>query len=171
LSEGDSAAQQLVQRALGPSDSAPALLQLRLNLGLPIVAIGAPAALYYPQVAERLSARLVVPPFAAVCNAVGAVAGGVAQTVNLLITAPGEGVFRVHLPTEPRDFGALDPATAFAEAEAQRLAIATALAAGAATAQTRLERHDKIVREGDGGEIFLERRIAATAFGRPRIAS
>ena len=36
---------------------------------------------------------------AGVCNAVGAVAGGIMQSVSALISAPNEGLFRVHLPS------------------------------------------------------------------------
>jgi N-methylhydantoinase A/oxoprolinase/acetone carboxylase beta subunit len=170
LAPQDAVARRLMERALAMRRGGTPLLDVHLTLGRPLVAIGAPASLYFPEVAARLNTRAIVPPHAAVCNAVGAVAGGVAQTVSLLITAPGDGVFRVHLPSAPRDFARLDDATAFAEAEVRRLAVAAALAAGAAEAQTRLETHDKIVREAEGIELFLERRIAATAFGRPRIA-
>ena len=64
----------------------------------PLAAIGAPVEAYYPTVAGRLNTRLVLPPFAGVCNAVGAVAGGIAQRVKLLVTQPEEGRFRLHLP-------------------------------------------------------------------------
>ncbi|MEI9982755.1 MAG: hypothetical protein WDN69_05815 [Aliidongia sp.] len=41
------------------------LLQVEYRLALPLVAIGAPVGGYYPQVAERLQAELVIPDHAA----------------------------------------------------------------------------------------------------------
>jgi N-methylhydantoinase A/oxoprolinase/acetone carboxylase beta subunit len=169
LARSGAVGQRLIDRATAAPDDG-SLLDLRLRLRCPLVAIGAPAALYYPEVAPRLGTRLVVPRHAEVCNAVGAVAGGVVQSLTALITSPGEGQFRVHLPASVHDFETLDDATAFAEAEADRLAAEQALTAGAATAEVRRETQDKIVRDAGGGEVFLERRILATAYGRPRIA-
>ncbi len=96
---------RLVARALQPKAARQAdLLAPSLGLNLPLVAVGAPAGTYYPILAERLGVRQVVVPHAEVCNAVGAVAGGVSQRVRILVTAPGENCYRVHLPEGLRDF-------------------------------------------------------------------
>src|SRR3546814_2796519 len=81
-----------------------------LTLSRPIVAIGAPVGAYYDEVARRLRTRAIVPPHADVCNAVGAVAGGIMQTVIALITSPADGRFRVHLPSGVADFIELETA-------------------------------------------------------------
>jgi hypothetical protein len=136
-----------------------------------LVAIGAPVDTYYPEVARRLGTRLAIPKHAGVCNAVGAVAGGILQTVVATITAPSEGLFRVHLPTGNVDFTNIEEAAAHAVAEASALATARARAAGAGDIELRHRRFDKIHRDATGLQIFIESRIDVSAFGRPRIAA
>jgi hypothetical protein len=114
---------------------------------------------------------LVIPPHAGVCNAVGAVAGGIMQSASALITAPNEGLFRVHLPTGNTDFTDLDRAAAHALAEASALATSKARTAGAADIELRQHRADKVHRDPSGLQIFIESRIEVAAFGRPRVAA
>ena len=78
------------------------LVQATLGLARPLIAIGAPVGAYYPEVARRLGAPLSIPEHAAVCNAVGAVAGVVSQTVEILVNQPTFKVFRVHDPAGSR---------------------------------------------------------------------
>ena len=148
-----------------------AALAVSLTLGRPLVAIGAPVETYYPQVAERLNTRLVIPDHAAVSNAVGAVAGGVMQAVTAVITAPEEDRFRVHLPTGIRDFDDLETAAAHAAAGTGALATEQAKRAGAVDLQLRHHREDKVAEGASGFRVFIESRITATAFGRPRLAT
>jgi N-methylhydantoinase A/oxoprolinase/acetone carboxylase beta subunit len=171
IEAGGPLGRRLVDRALSPARGTDSLLRTSLTIQRPLVAIGAPVATYYPEVARRLGARLVVPPHAGVCNAIGAVAGGVMQSVTALITAPNEGRFRVHLPIGTRDFGNLEAAVAEALNEATSLAAEQARRAGADAIQLSHRRMDKVHRDGMGAAIFLESRIEVTAFGRPRIAS
>jgi N-methylhydantoinase A/oxoprolinase/acetone carboxylase beta subunit len=174
--EGDLAAggplgRQLVDRALGLAGGAGRLLTINISLGRPLVAIGAPVGSYYPEVARRLGTRLVIPPHAGVCNAVGAVAGGIMQSISALISAPNEGLYRVHLPSGNADFTDLERAAAHALAEASQLAVNNARTAGAADIELRHRRSDKVHRDPSGLRIFIESRIDVTAFGRPRVAA
>ena len=141
------------------------LVEVRLRLARPLVAIGAPVAAYYPEVARRLSTRLVIPPHAGVTNAVGAVASGVVQTVEALITQPVEGSFRLHLSNGVEDFDDLEAAALRASAAVRAQAENQAHRAGAGELQLSFSRKDKIVRDKGGFGIFIELRIAATAFG------
>ncbi|HEY7688302.1 MAG TPA: hydantoinase/oxoprolinase family protein [Dongiaceae bacterium] len=170
LWEEDSLGRRLVDQAVGPMPAGD-LLQTNLTIARPIVAIGAPVAAYYPEVARRLRTRLVVPPNAAVCNAVGAVAGGVLQTVNALITSPAEGRYRTHLPSGNRDFASLETAADFALSEGRALATRMALDAGAADVEITHSRKDTIHRDPMGMTIFIESRIEVTGLGRPRIVA
>ena len=161
---------RMIDRALAGEAAPASLIQTRLTLMRPLVAIGAPVASYYPEVAKRLNTRLVIPPHAGVTNAVGAVASGVVQTVEALITQPSEGRFRLHLPTAVEDFTDLAAAAARATAAVEAQATAQAERAGAGEVQLSVSRKDKAVRERGGFEIFIESKIVATAFGRPRLA-
>jgi hypothetical protein len=156
---------------LGRSGVAESLFTINISLGRPLVAIGAPVESYYPEVARRLGTRLVIPPHAGVCNAVGAVAGGIVQSVSALITAPGEGLFRVHLPVGNADFTDLERAAEHALAEASVLAASKARTAGAADIELRHRRADNMHRDPSGLQIFIESRVDVTAFCRPRVAA
>src|SRR5581483_7651655 len=69
------------------------LIDAQVRVAVPLIAIGAPVAAFYPEVARRLGAQLVVPEHAAVCNAVGAVAGVVSETCDVLVNQPAFKVF------------------------------------------------------------------------------
>ena len=97
-------------------------------------------------------------------------ASGIVQTAEAVITQPAEGSFRLHLSTGIEDFNNLVSAAERATAAVQAQAEAQARRAGAAELQVSVDRKDKIVRDKGGFEIFIESRIAATAFGRPRLA-
>jgi N-methylhydantoinase A/oxoprolinase/acetone carboxylase beta subunit len=160
----------LVNRAVADKPISPPLVDVQLRLNRPLVAIGAPVGAYYPAVASRLHTRLVIPPHAGVTNAVGAVASGVVQTSEALITQPTEGLFRLHVASGVEDFTSLEKAAERASLAVRALAEAQAQRAGAAEVQVSLSREDKVVREKGGLDLFIESRIAATAFGRPRLA-
>ena len=55
-------------------------VQIALKLTLPLVALGASAATYYPTIANQLGAELIVPDHAGVAGAVGAAARRSAAT-------------------------------------------------------------------------------------------
>ena len=62
---------------------------------------------------------------------VGAAAGDVRQRVEVLVTQPSIGLFRVHLAAGPRDVKSREKALALARAAAETSAEARAKAAGA----------------------------------------
>ncbi len=153
----------------GAADAAaPAsVFSLRFAPQLPLVAVGAPAASYYPQVARDLGMALKLPPFAEVANAVGAVLGQVSQRVHVTVTQPVRGVFRVFTATGPRDFDTLAPAIGHAQQLASVDAMAQALDAGAAHASVVLSQRDNQVNNDIDGSMFFEARVTATASGPP----
>ncbi len=162
---------RLVARALQPKAARQAgLLAPSLGLNLPLVAVGAPAGTYYPVLAERLGLRQVVVPHAEVCNAVGAVAGGVSQRVKILVTAPGENCYRVHLPEGLRDFDDREAALALARQTARNMARDQAITAGALAPEIELEETERAAEVFGGDPIFVEAEVIATAVGRPRLA-
>ena len=114
---------------------------------------------------------MVIPKVAEVSNAVGAVAGGIMQRVTAVITSPAEGRFRAHLASGIKDFHELEAACEHAREWATATATALAKAAGAAEIELFHERDDKIFEQPGGMKIFMESNIAATAFGRPALAT
>ncbi len=144
-----------------------------LTLHRPLVAIGAPVAAYMPAAARRLHTELVIPPHAAVANAVGAVSGSVVVRQRVLINPlPEEEMLRVHLPDGPRDFARLEEAVAYTrEAVSERLA-AQARAAGAEQVEVQMARYDQWAPTRGGGldVVYLGTELVFSAAGRPRVA-
>jgi N-methylhydantoinase A/oxoprolinase/acetone carboxylase beta subunit len=159
-----------VDRALMEDGREGSLVDVALSLRRPLVAIGAPVETYYPAVAERLHTRLCIPPHAEIANAVGAVAGGVMQTVNALIKPlDDDSGFRVHLPIGIHDFHSLEAAAAYAIEEAGLLAQAQAQRAGAVNVQVQTRREDHIIRL-QSEDVYFGSEVTATSVGRPRLA-
>lgn len=159
----------LLRRAL--DGGAGRLLSLSLRLERPLIGVGGPAASLYPAVAGRLGTELVLPPHAAVCNAVGAVAGSVVQRAEVLVTSPAEDRFRVHLPEGPVDRPTRTAAEALAESAARDLAAARAAEAGAGAVEITVTSEARVAADAGGREVFVEARLLATAVGRPRAAA
>jgi N-methylhydantoinase A/oxoprolinase/acetone carboxylase beta subunit len=143
------------------------LMQATLALAKPLVAIGAPVGAYYPQVAQRLGAQLSIPEHAAVCNAVGAVAGVVSQTVEILVNQPTFKVFRVHDPAGSQDYSDPEPALEHAQRVSRVLALAAARRAGAADPHVDTSVSEKMAHVGAGADYLAEAVARSTATGRP----
>ena len=144
------------------------LFSLQLDRGRTLVAVGAPAPIYYPEAAQRLNITLVLPEHAEVANAIGAVAGSIAQRGQVTVTQPVQGIFRVFGPKGPIDHSHLDDALLDAENQAIQLARKKALMAGAKEVQITVSRDQDIVDDPDSpATIFFEGRVTAIASGRP----
>jgi len=143
------------------------LLHATFALARPLIAIGAPVGAYYPEVARRLGAQLSIPEHAAVCNAVGAVAGVVSQTVEILVNQPTFKVFRVHDPAGSEDYPDPEPALEHARRVSRELALAAALRAGAAAPHVETSVSEKLAHVGPGTEYLAEAVARSTATGRP----
>ena len=143
------------------------LVQAALRIDPPLIAIGAPVGAYYPEVARRLGAALTIPAHAEVCNAVGAVAGVVSQTVEILVNQPTFRVFRVHDPAGSRDFPEAAPAIAHAQLISRELALAAARRAGAADPHVETSVTERLAHVGPGADYLAEAVARSTATGRP----
>ena len=149
--------------------SKPSVFSIQFAADTPVVAVGGPAASYYPEVARGLRVGLYMPRFAEVANAVGAVLGEVSQRVHLTITQPSQGTFRVFAEDGPRDFERLDAAVDHAREVASAEAVSLARRAGAATVQVDFEQHENSVSNEIDGDVFFDMRLTAVASGPPRM--
>ncbi|MGH8319014.1 MAG: hydantoinase/oxoprolinase N-terminal domain-containing protein [Steroidobacteraceae bacterium] len=143
------------------------LIDAQPRLASPLVAIGAPAAAFYPEVARRLGAQLVVPEHAAVCNAVGAVVGVVSETVDILVNQPQWQVFRVHDPAGIRDFAEPEGAIAVAKDVSRELALAAARRAGATDPHMETFVTERRASASSGEDYLAEATVRSRATGRP----
>ncbi|UCF98041.1 MAG: hydantoinase/oxoprolinase family protein [Spirochaetaceae bacterium] len=156
--------------AFGGEPPSSDLFGVGLSLRRPLVAIGAPVATYFPEVARSLHTELVIPDHAEVANAIGAVVGSIMQAVRVLITPQDGGeVFRAHCEDGLHDFTELEEAAAFALRSAKSRAEELARRAGAASVTVSTEREDHNALAA-GDEFFVHSLITATATGRPHLA-
>lgn len=138
-----------------------------LGLSAPVTAIGAPAAAYYDRVGALLNTTTVVPEYAEVANAVGAVVGQVRVRKSATITQPTRGQYRVHLDDQPT-FGSVQNAQHAATEMLTAAAKAEADIAGAAL-PTITESWDAKWATVNDKEIFVEGVLTIEAAGRPRL--
>ena len=140
---------------------------LNIKFEKPIIGLGASAHLYYPAVAEKLSADLTIPTHAQTANAVGAVAGKITKTCIVTITAPNDATFRVHTDNY-KDFKSLEYAVEYA------IQYGTQISAGyveqnlGTFIQTKITRHDNVI-DKNNTNIFLQSIIKIKSIGTPRI--
>ncbi len=145
-------------------------VRLCLNLETDILAVGAPAGVFLLPVAERLGCGCVTPPFMEVANAVGAVAGVVSHTEEVIIRRRIDGHYTAHASDGRYDFDELVEATALARSKASELASAIARATGAG--EVELHEHiDEFTATSHWDQpVVLERTVRVRAVGRPRLA-
>lgn len=133
-----------------------------------VIAVGAPARAFYPDVAKLIGCELIIPDHAEVSNAVGAVATKVRQRVAITITEAIQGIYRVHALDIIKDIEDYDEAIQFAQSIAAEQATAKALAAGADNLSISYELDENKVSNSIDGDVFFEASVAAVAEGLPR---
>jgi len=141
--------------------------EVSIRLSIPLIGLGASAALYYPEVAAMLRAQGIVPPDADVANAIGAVVGRVRVHVDVYVSSPERDRFRVHHPSATSDLFVLDEALALADQLAADDAGRAAVEAGAGTADVIVDRVVNMATV-EGDDFFVDATVTATASGRPR---
>jgi len=145
------------------------LVSFQIGLTVPLIGLGASAATYYPDVAEKLRTDAVIPEHAGVANALGAVVGYVRVSAEATITMPEAGLYRVFLSGGPENFNRLEDALAFVEAKLSEDAKDRAIEAGAGEVEIKFS-HDDNIAVVEGQEMLVECLVRASASGRPRIA-
>lgn len=156
---------------IAAGNTTPKLFSIHFQKNRKLVAVGAPACLYYPDVSGNLGLNLEIPPHADAANAIGAVVGSVTQREHMSITQPTLGLFRAHDEEGPADFTLLKEAIQFAESTTRTRARAKAHSAGAATIELVTEHMQTSVQPDDlSKEVFFECRVTSTASGRPSVS-
>ncbi len=121
----------------------------------PLVAVGGPAPVFYPEVGRRLGCAVVLPENGDVANALGAAVAMIKSRVVVEISSSGLGGWRIHAGGDPVPVS--DPTEALARAQdiARTQALARAQAFGAADpqVQVRLDRIDLPHIGGDAGLV------------------
>ena len=141
-------------------------IETGFRLRQPIIGIGAPAGIFLQEVAKIFKTELVLPAHHEVANAVGAIAGSVMVTEELLVYPhmSREGLdvigYYVQASDERLEFEMLDEALAYARTLSRDRALGAAIRSGADNPQV-------VVTElTDGLDTY---RIQAKAVGNPRL--
>lgn len=163
------AAAALLERARGEAPRSD--LECRLRLRVPVVAVGAPVQAYMPAAAEHLDTELTIPRFASVANALGAVAGGVVQHLNVAVRpTETEGIYHVQLPDGVREVNNPDDGIALAQRLVPPFLEARMHEAGADEIEVKMARDDHMaaLAYGWGETVLVETQLLFTATGKPR---
>ncbi len=142
-------------------------LETQLKLRLPIIGIGAPAGIMLADVARSLNTELILPEFFEVANAVGAIAGSVMVTEEVLVyprlDSAGFEVlgYFVQASDERHEHEELGPALEHARELARERSLGAAIRSGADNPQAMVEV------ASDGLDTY---RVRAKAVGNPRLA-
>jgi len=151
----------------GEKDDENALFGINFGKSHSLVAVGAPAATYYPLAAKSLSLDLILPSYGHVANAVGAVMGSVVQRSEIIVTQPTQGIFRIFHGATPFDCTNLDDALNQAESIVKEQAYELAKSAGAGEVEMTIRHDNKHVTSELDGDLFVEGKISAIATGKP----
>ncbi len=155
----------MAQRAL---DRNHGMVNHRLELGVPLVALGASAPTYYPAVGELLNADCRIPSHSGVANALGAAVGQIRLVREATISQPSKGKYRVHIPGL-EDRADLQPAIDDALAALGELVRTEADAAGAASITLHEDVNIKQVAI-EGRDFFVEGTVTVVGVGPPKLA-
>ena len=142
-------------------------VSVQLTPRIPIVAVGGPVRIYYPEVGRRLSCEVIFTPHCDVANAVGAAAGLVACKAVAQVDGDGSGLFRVTGQGPVLTFASGVEAVEKAIALAETAALTLAQAQGTAEAKVKHEitKHHLPDAKDDNG--LLSAVVVAEARGLP----
>jgi len=140
-------------------------LQGKLEMSLPLIAIGAPVGFFMPSVSEILSTQCIIPEHAEVGNAVGASVASVCQTVEVhvqpIIYGTETIAYLVHSQRGKEESSSFEEAVTLAERVAVEIARDLVILSEAEPVSEKLT-HQKI----DLG-LLSEMTVRATVTGNP----
>ena len=142
------------------------LVKIALQPSLPIVAVGGPVKIYYPEAGRRLGAEVIFAPHCDVANAVGAAAGLVACRAVAQVEGDGAGLFRVTGQGPVLTFMAGTEALAEAQKLAEAAALSQARAQGAADPIVKLQLSKHYLPDAKGDDGLLSATVTAVARGQ-----
>jgi N-methylhydantoinase A/oxoprolinase/acetone carboxylase beta subunit len=135
----------------------------------PVVAVGGPAPVFYPEVGRRLGCAVVLPEDGDVANALGAAVALIRAKAVVEISSSGMGEYRVHAGGPPLSMSGAVAALEVAEQRARAAALARARAFGLRepVVEVNVERIDLPHTRGDAGLVAAT--VVAECFGAPGV--
>jgi hypothetical protein len=135
-----------------------------------IIGIGAPAHAFLPSVAEKLGTQAIVPFYAGVANAIGAITSAILVQEEILIK-PFQVGFRLHSSVGMTFFTELAEATDHGKKLLVDLTLQKAKKSGASDVEVVMDEKEIWVTLETGAVILIEKKITARGMGNPRLYS
>ena len=145
------------------------LIKVNVGIGKKIIGLGASAPTYYPAVGDELNCEVILPEYAGVANAIGAVVGKIVMRESGVISSPSEGKYLVHLDGKPVNFTSEAEALKVLEEKLTEKSIQKAKEAGAENVTVNIDREIKTANI-ENRAVFVEANVLVEASGRPRIS-
>ncbi|HCT91733.1 MAG TPA: hypothetical protein DF613_10205, partial [Lachnospiraceae bacterium] len=140
---------------------------LALTTSLPLIGVGAPIHVFLPRVAELLGTRAVIPEYAGVANALGAISGRIVTRVLVRVKAEYQGGYchgySVYEDGERRLFKEYKEAEDFARSLAERQVYAKAARQGTSGQPDVTLTVEKIKSSPDDSGVLFETLVSAVA--------
>ena len=145
------------------------LIKVNAGISKKIIGLGASAPTYYPAVGAELNCEVILPEYAGVANAIGAVVGKIVMRESGVISSPSEGKYLVHLDGKPVNFTSEVKALKVLEEKLTEKSIQKAKEAGAENVSVNIDREIKTANI-ENRSVFVEASVLVEASGRPRIS-
>ena len=145
------------------------LIKVNVGISKKIIGLGASAPTYYPAVGTELNCEVILPEYAGVANAIGAVVGKIVMRESGVISSPSEGKYLVHLDGKPVNFTSEVKALKVLEEKLTEKSIQKAKEAGAENVSVNIDREIKTANI-ENRSVFVEASVLVEASGRPRIS-
>ena len=145
------------------------LIKVNVGISKKIIGLGASALTYYPAVGAELNCEVILPEYAGVANAIGAVVGKIVMRESGVISSPSEGKYLVHLDGNPVNFTSEAEALKVLEEKLTEKSIQKAKEAGAENVTVNIDREIKTANI-ENRAVFVEANVLVEASGRPRIS-
>ena len=142
-------------------------LEIVATLDKPVIGLGAAASQFLEEPVRRLSAELIIPKYAEVANAVGAITSHVHVSRGGSISPSPDGNFVISGVSGKRKYKSLDEAYDAFACILRADVLVMAKEAGTDEQHVDIQYEDRIVKAADGTEIFLERNVTAEVNGAP----
>jgi N-methylhydantoinase A/oxoprolinase/acetone carboxylase beta subunit len=144
-------------------------LGVSLKSEIPMIAVGGPAAVFYPDVGRRLGVKAVIPKDSAVANAIGAAIGLVKARAIVEITKREDGAFNVHHAGEPVVIRSPQEALAKAQTIAEAEAHSHSVAMGGRDIEVSLKIERILLPGRDGDDALVAATVIAESTSAPQL--
>jgi N-methylhydantoinase A/oxoprolinase/acetone carboxylase beta subunit len=143
-------------------------VQFKANLRDKIIGIGAPAHAFLPALAEKFGTQAVIPFYAGVANAVGAVTSAIVIKEELFIK-PFQAGYRIHSSSGIAFFDDLGEASVEGRRRLRETAYQKAKRAGAEEVEVVIDEKESWATARGGDSVFIEKIVTARAMGNPKM--